>query len=94
MPINGLGPEMSCELLFPIAEATAIGAMGSDYYLGAIFSASMAKILEGHTKMNSVAVLIIITLSWVVTFFATFFLKDELNRWKYEKKLKKITLPE
>ena len=47
MPINGLGPEMSCELLFPIAEATAIGSMGSDNYMGSVYAAILANILEG-----------------------------------------------
>ena len=70
-------------IIIPIAEGTAIGAMGSDWYLAAIYSATFSAILSNHTKMNSISCIILLVVSWIISFLSTFPLKEHLNRFKF-----------
>ena len=85
-PANAIITEMICESVFPVGEATVMqystmGARTVGFFLGLLFSFMTSRNYYYMTILGSIAGLMVICL----TIF-TFFVKQKLKRYKYDKK--------
>lgn len=83
-PLGGIIPELSCEMLFPIAEGTATGTMNGSSYIGSAYIAIYALILEKRTETNSIIVVLILSASWMISVWFIYRINEVLKRRNFK----------